>query len=107
LGQKSDWQHNDPAKPDNKTLRQLARLYLAKAPGMTAMDVNKFLPEDGNAEGIPRDDKRIKPDSDERVLYAGQVNDDTLQWYIGKKSIGRLGCYACHDVPGFEAAKPI
>ena len=32
---------------------------------------------------------------------------DKLEWYIGKKAIGRLGCYGCHDVPGFETAKPI
>ncbi len=27
--------------------------------------------------------------------------------YLGRKSIGKYGCYACHDIPGFEAAKPI
>src|SRR5262249_22376161 len=32
---------------------------------------------------------------------------DDLKWYIGKKSISRLGCYGCHDLPGFELAKPI
>ena len=27
--------------------------------------------------------------------------------YIGRKAIGKYGCYACHDIPGFETAKPI
>ncbi|WP_145055781.1 hypothetical protein [Lignipirellula cremea] len=27
--------------------------------------------------------------------------------YIGRKTIGKYGCYACHDIPGFEGAKPI
>ena len=27
--------------------------------------------------------------------------------YIGSKSIGKAGCFACHDIPGFEDAKPI
>lgn len=27
--------------------------------------------------------------------------------YIGKKTIAKYGCYGCHDVPGFEDAKPI
>jgi hypothetical protein len=27
--------------------------------------------------------------------------------YVGRKSIARYGCYACHDIPGYEAARPI
>ncbi len=27
--------------------------------------------------------------------------------YIGSKSISKYGCYGCHDIPGFEDAKPI
>lgn len=27
--------------------------------------------------------------------------------YIGRKSIAKWGCYGCHDIPGFEDAKPI
>jgi hypothetical protein len=27
--------------------------------------------------------------------------------YVGRKSIAKYGCYACHDIPGFEDAKPI
>lgn len=27
--------------------------------------------------------------------------------YVGRKSIGKYGCYACHDIPGFETAKTI
>ncbi len=27
--------------------------------------------------------------------------------YLGKATIGKLGCFACHDIPGFEDAKPI
>ena len=27
--------------------------------------------------------------------------------FLGKKAVGRLGCYACHDIPGFDNAKPI
>jgi cytochrome c2 len=26
--------------------------------------------------------------------------------YIGRKSIAKYGCYGCHDIPGFEDAKP-
>ncbi|MDX1945145.1 MAG: hypothetical protein SFU86_07045 [Pirellulaceae bacterium] len=27
--------------------------------------------------------------------------------YIGRKSISKYGCFGCHDIPGFEDAKPI
>jgi mono/diheme cytochrome c family protein len=27
--------------------------------------------------------------------------------YVGHKTITKYGCYGCHDVPGFETAKPI
>ena len=27
--------------------------------------------------------------------------------YVGKKVIAKYGCYGCHDIPGFEQAKPI
>src|SRR5262249_5200282 len=47
------------------------------------------------------------PDADELKLPIGKVNEDTLQWYIGRKAITRLGCFGCHDIPGFEPAKPI
>ena len=30
-----------------------------------------------------------------------------LKSYIGKKSIARLGCYGCHDMPGFESTRPV
>jgi nitrate reductase cytochrome c-type subunit len=63
---------------------------------------------EGDLPGI-EDNNRVEnlpPDSDERKL-AGKVNEDTLKWYIGRKAINRLGCFGCHDVPGFETAKPI
>jgi hypothetical protein len=27
--------------------------------------------------------------------------------YLGEATISKYGCYGCHDVAGFEAAKPI
>lgn len=27
--------------------------------------------------------------------------------YVGRKTIARYGCYACHDMPGYELARPI
>ena len=29
-----------------------------------------------------------------------------LKYYLGKKAVGRLGCFGCHDMPGFEPPSP-
>jgi mono/diheme cytochrome c family protein len=105
-----DWTEPDPAAPPRHDLVALARVYLAKAPGMTSQDVDDFLPAQGDAPGIPQERLALirdqTPDADELQL-AGPVTDDKLKWYIGRKSITRLGCFGCHDVPGFETAKPV
>ncbi len=106
----ADWE-KDPKEPEVKTLVALARVYLVKAPGMTSAKVDAILPPDaaeiGNIKGYAEDDlKYAARDADERVL-AAPVTKDKLEWYIGRKGVSRLGCYGCHDVPGFETATPI
>lgn len=109
---KSDWKGNDPAEPTLEDLVALARVYLAKAPGMTRRDVNEILPEgakevkDLKGIGKAKLEKMVR-DAEEHRLAEGKVTEDALKWYIGKKSITRLGCFACHDLPGFETSKPI
>lgn len=111
LSQKTGWkgEPTNPAQPSLRDYVRLARVYLAKAPGLTSSEMDAFLPDaDGLPAGIPVEDmKNFLRDADERKLLKGQVNEDTLKWYVGKKAIGRLGCYGCHDIPGFETAKPI
>jgi mono/diheme cytochrome c family protein len=112
LSQGTDWQGEDPKAPTTDELVALARVYLAKAPGMTRKDVEDFLPlaTQGQRPGIPVERltyiKEQAGDADELRL-AGPVTDDKLKWYIGRKAISRLGCFGCHDLPGFEQAKPI
>ncbi len=103
----------EPETPTPAMLVALARVYLAKAPGMTSAKVDEVLPalkQDGKLEEekgySDADVNGLAGDADERVLK-GPITQDTLERYIGKKAIGRLGCYGCHDVPGFETAKPI
>ena len=43
---------------------------------------------------------------DERELL-GEPSASKKLVYLGKRTIGKYGCYACHDIPGFETAKPI
>jgi hypothetical protein len=36
----------------------------------------------------------------------GAERDRLLLTYVGKKTINKLACYSCHDIPGFEDGKP-
>ena len=49
--------------------------------------------------------KRLK--GSERELVGGPLDQKRKLHYIGSKTISKYGCYACHDIPGFEDAKPI
>src|SRR5579875_356833 len=109
LSQKvTDWNQKGPSEPTKEDLIALARVYLGKAPGFTRADVDAILPEaGGELPGITKERlDNLPPDSDERKLE-GPITEDKLKWYIGRKAINRLGCFGCHDVPGFETAKPI
>ncbi|MBC7968058.1 MAG: c-type cytochrome, partial [Fuerstia sp.] len=61
------------------------------------------------------DMKKADVVGDEAALATedGSPTTDTAEWhnrkleFVGRKTIGRYGCYACHDMPGFETARPI
>ena len=52
---------------------------------------------------------------DEKVLATEDASAvaDAADWrnrkleYVGRKTISRYGCYGCHDIPGYEDARPI
>lgn len=103
LGQEvKDWNQADLPAPDLATLKDLARVYLKKAPNVTILEVDTLLETGFPAERA----QAMAVDADERALE-GPITEDKLKYYIGKKSISRLGCFGCHDIPGFEGAKPI
>jgi len=66
-------------------------------------------------DGIPADSKQAQGiKGAEAELIVGADDDPSPAaaqqrklLYIGRKTIGKYGCYACHDIPGFEGAKPI
>lgn len=109
LEQKAEgWNQPDVPEPSTALLTELARVYLLKAPGITRLDVDEILQKQGDAhQGLSKDRvDPLPPDADERAL-AGPLTDDKLKWYIGRKAITRLGCFGCHEIPGFATAKPI
>jgi len=52
-------------------------------------------------------ESELKPD--EKILL-GMTPENRiakLQKYVAQRSISKHGCFGCHDIPGFEGAKPI
>jgi cbb3-type cytochrome oxidase cytochrome c subunit len=103
---KEKWEGIAVAEPDDVTLKNLARVYLKQA-GST-QDIESLLdPKDEDARKRGREwIENMRADADEREL-AGEINADKLKMYIGKRALGNLGCFGCHDIPGYEFAKPI
>ncbi len=56
--------------------------------------------------GLGPDGTAIKGDERMLVGLEGSDRDQTLLAYVGKKTINKLACYSCHDIPGFEDGKP-
>jgi hypothetical protein len=58
------------------------------------------------AEGLGPDQATLQ--GDERMLLGMKPGDRdaVLLHYVGKKTIAKLACAGCHDIPGFEDAKP-
>ncbi len=96
------WKADAVPEPTMDTLEKLATIYVAGTSiGKTdAADVVKTGMKDVHKQGLA-------PDADEWMLEGPEDKALKLKRYIGKKAIGRLGCYGCHDIPGFETAKPI
>jgi cytochrome c2 len=107
LSQDAQWDQQDVPSPTSEDLAKLARVYLLKAPGMTRFDADEILEQAGSntRKGIASVSD-LAPDADEREL-AAPIDDNKLRWYIGRKAITRLGCYGCHEIPGFSLSKPI
>ena len=84
---------------EREALGELALMYLEERfPAARAKDVLK--------RGLPPQLSNLQ--GDERMLVGldGAGRDAVLLTYVGKKTLGKLACYSCHDIPGFEDAKP-
>ena len=44
---------------------------------------------------------------DEVELVGEELTREMKLAYVGRRTVSRYGCYGCHDIPGFEAARPI
>ena len=83
---------------DRTALDKLTREYLGKA--FFTQLADEYL-----KTGIP-ESRRANLKGAEVELVGGASQLQKLM-YIGSKSIAKYGCFGCHDIPGFENAKPI
>ncbi len=115
LSQEADYKGKDPTAPENETLVEMARMYLAKAPGMTAAEVGKFLPKSKQADALPSgiDDEGVeihRPRCRRTGLLTEKgktLSRDKLLWYIRQEEHQPARLLWLSRRPGFETAKPI
>jgi cytochrome c2 len=59
-------------------------------------------------EGIPeRLSATVKVDERGLVGMTAANRTERQLEYVARRSLSRYGCFGCHDIPGFETAKPI
>lgn len=99
LSQRDDYQPLNPQlEPDADALDRLVLMHLQGA--FTEAASREYL-----ENGIPT--RMASQLTGHEVELLGTATTEAKLQYVGRKAIGKYGCYACHDVPGFEDAKPI
>lgn len=98
-------------------LDDLTRYFLRKSVSQARLDEilasRRFLvdpavydSEGGVASVVKGDEIELVATSATEEVSDEVWNERKLQ-YVGRRTISRYGCYACHDIPGYEAARPI
>jgi cytochrome c2 len=75
-----------------------------------AFDVRSFQPEaNGAATGTLTLGRaaQFTPEPGDRFVVSGTITRAMKLNYVGRRTISQYGCYGCHDIPGFETARPI
>jgi hypothetical protein len=104
----ADWQPEVPAPSrermtaeEEKAVEDLTAVWLSAS-------FPKKLAAEYAREGIPeRLASTVKVD--EKTLVGMTPADRTQRQlaYVARRSLSRYGCFGCHDIPGYEGAKPI
>jgi len=98
-------------------LDDLVRLYLSKSLTKARLEnvftdrrfpVSPDMFADGKtpADFVKGDEIELVPTSLDEVVSPEEWEHRKMQ-YIGRRTVSRYGCYGCHDIPEFEAARPI
>ncbi|HVX15533.1 MAG TPA: PDZ domain-containing protein [Pirellulales bacterium] len=104
LASQDDWKPAPVGEVNKGALEQLAFIYLKGS--FTERQAVRFA-----KDGIPSDLAADIKGDEQLLLRADGDSDGDLAkkklLYVGRRTISRLGCNGCHDIPGFEDAKPI
>ena len=100
LNSRSNWKPVAKAsqRPSAVALKQLVLEHLRKV-------FHKRSADEYFEKGIPEEMRGELKGAE--VELVGEPSEKKRLLYIGNKAIAKYGCYACHDIPGFEEAKPI
>lgn len=107
LGVPTDWQPTGIPGRELDEQQQAALAELA-VEWLASDTIPRLTAERYVAEGVP-DHLASKLKADEQVLLgmtAENRTDKQLE-FVARRTIGKYGCFGCHDIPGFESAKPI
>jgi cbb3-type cytochrome oxidase cytochrome c subunit len=94
-----DWDTLKVEQPALAELKELARVYLVRI--MAKEDIETLL------KGQKVDDLILADLPVDEQELADNFSETGLKHYLGRKAIFRLGCFGCHDVPGYDSAKSI
>jgi cytochrome c2 len=107
LGVPADWQTevavpSDVLSPEEEAaLRDLTTVWLSAS--FPRRRAEKYA-----VEGIPeRIAATVKVDEQVLIGMTPENRTERQLEYVARRSLGRYGCFGCHDIPGFETAKPI
>lgn len=101
LVSKTGWQPIAMPELNSEALDEMALMYLQGA--FTKRQSEQYL-----KEGVPESLRgELKGDEVALIGMTPENREEKLLYYVGRRSIGKYGCFGCHDVPGFENAKPI
>ena len=102
LSDRSDWQPVDeanrsaaPAALEELVLEHLSAVFHQRAAAQYLV------------EGIPESMRAELKGAEVELIGDERTAETKNLLYVGRKAIAKYGCYGCHDIPGFEDAKPI
>lgn len=103
----SDWKPTD-APTGDWTANELSALTDLAQEWLTSDAIPSTRAKKFVNEGIPAHlEPKLK--ADEKLLLG--INNrnrvEKLKSFVARRTISKYGCYGCHDIPGFEDAKPI
>ncbi len=105
----ADWKPQEPAPPSELTPDEKQALNDLTAVWLSASFPHRRA-EEYATNGIPQKLANTVKVDEKTLLGSYKDDNDRAQRqleYVARRSIGRYGCFGCHDIPGYETAKPI